>query len=75
MNTLHIMENEVKIEIKGFDKVLALRGSITIPKSSISKVYKYEGTLKPGNAIIDEKGGQLISEDKMVTLTFVLYPA
>lgn len=47
MNTVTITEEEVKIEVEGLDKLWSFKGKLTIPRSSISKVYIRPKELKP----------------------------
>jgi len=47
MNKILTSKNEVRIEITGWDKIWSLKGSLTIPKASISRAYKHDGKLKP----------------------------
>ena len=47
MNKLTISKNAVRIEITGWDKIWSFKGSLVIPKGSISKVYKHDGKLMP----------------------------
>lgn len=47
MNNLTISTDAVHIEITGWDKIWSFKGSLTIPKDSISKVYKHDGQLRP----------------------------
>ncbi len=47
MNKLTISKNVVRIEIIGWDKIWSFKGSLAIPKNSISKVYRHDGKLVP----------------------------
>ncbi len=47
MNKITVSKNKVRIEITGWDKLWSFKGSLTIPKESISRVYRYEGNIKP----------------------------
>jgi hypothetical protein len=47
MNNIIITTNAVRIEITGWDKIWSFKGSLTIPKDSISSVSKHDGKLKP----------------------------
>jgi hypothetical protein len=47
MNIITLTEHAVDIEITGWDKLWAFKRSLTIPKDSISKAYRYDGNLKP----------------------------
>jgi hypothetical protein len=47
MNKIVISKTTVRIEITGLDKIWSFKGSLTIPKDAISKVYKYDGKLMP----------------------------
>ncbi len=47
MNKVTISRNKVCIEITGWDKLWSFKGSLTIPKESIRRVYRYDGSIKP----------------------------
>ncbi len=47
MNKVTISRKQVRIEITGWDKFWAFKGSLSIPRESISRVYKYDGSIKP----------------------------
>ncbi len=47
MNRITISEDTVSIQIQGLDKVWSFKGSLTIPRDSITKAYRYERKLKP----------------------------
>jgi hypothetical protein len=40
-------QDSVRIEISGWDKIWSFKGSLTISKDSITRLYKYDGALKP----------------------------
>src|SRR5688572_24532726 len=47
MNNIVTGRNNVRIEITGWDKIWSLKGSLTIPRSSITKAYRHDAKLKP----------------------------
>ena len=47
MNTITISNSTVRIEITGWDKIWTFKGSLSIPRTSIIKVYKHDGKLRP----------------------------
>jgi len=47
MNKVTISKNAVHIEITGWDKIWAFKGSLDIPRRSISKAYRHDGKLMP----------------------------
>jgi hypothetical protein len=47
MNRISVSRNNVLIEITGWDKLWSFKGSLTIPKESITRVYRYDGSIKP----------------------------
>ena len=47
MNDIITSQNTVCIEITGWDKLWAFKGSLKIPKASISKAYRFHDSLKP----------------------------
>jgi len=47
MNKIITSKYRVRIEITGWDQIWSFKGSLTIPKASISRAYKYDGKLKP----------------------------
>lgn len=47
MNKIVISKNAVRIEITGWDKLWSFKGSLDIPKECISRVRKYDGSLRP----------------------------
>src|SRR6516164_5629027 len=47
MNKLAISEDAVRIEITGWDRLWSLKGSLTVPKTCITSVRKYDRSVKP----------------------------
>jgi hypothetical protein len=47
MNKITISRDTVHIEITGWDKFWSFKGSLTIPRECISRVYRYDGSTKP----------------------------
>lgn len=47
MNKVTISDDVVRIEIAGWDRIWSFKGSLSIPKASIDKVYRHDGKLTP----------------------------
>jgi len=47
MNTITITDEIVEIEVEGLDKLWSFKGKLTIPRSSINKIYIRPKELKP----------------------------
>jgi hypothetical protein len=47
MNTVTITDKAVEIEVEGLDKLWSFKGKMSIPRSSISKIYLRPNELKP----------------------------
>ena len=47
MNKISLSRDDVRIEITGWDRLWSFKGSLTVPKESIDRVYRYDGRIKP----------------------------
>jgi hypothetical protein len=47
MNNIEIIDRQVTIQLSGWDKFFAFKGSISFPQTSINQVYEYDQRLSP----------------------------
>jgi hypothetical protein len=47
MNNIEIIDRQVTIQLSGWDKFFAFKGSLSFPQASINQVYEYDQSLSP----------------------------
>jgi hypothetical protein len=47
MNNIEIIDRQVTIQISGWDKFFALKGSVSFSHASITQVYEYDQSISP----------------------------